>query len=138
MSITTLSAAASGVQPKSLHFGNFVVGTSSGTGLTASAAATYMLLAKLPPNAKNVQLIVKHTSGAATGVMNYGVVAGDGSWAASVLGSSVASGDMHISAPVDLTWDEAGSEKVKYVTMSNVSGTLTASLTVNYQVCFGY
>ena len=136
MSTVTASLAASGVVPKANHYTNVVVGTRSGT-LSLSGSAL-LPMAKIPPNAKDVQLIVQHISGATTGVMNYGTRAEDGSLAASALGSSIASGVTHISAPIALTWDDAGGERLKYVTASLVSGTVTASLVFNYQITYGF
>ena len=136
MATVTASLAASGVVPKANHYTNILAGEK--TGALSLSGSALMLLAKIPPNCKSVQLIAKHTSGAATGVVNYGTRAGDGSLAASVLGSALASGTIHISTPIDVTWDEAGGERLKYVTMSLVSGTVTTSLIVSYQITYGF
>jgi hypothetical protein len=136
MATVTASLAASGVVPKANHYTNILSGTRSGT-LSISGQAL-LLMAKIPPNVKDLQLTVQHISGATTGVMNYGTRAQDGSLAASALGSSIASGVTHISPPIDVTWDDAGGETYKYVIASLVSGTVTASLVFNYQITYGF
>ena len=141
MAITTATAslAASGVVPKANHYTNILAGTLAGQVVSLSASAR-VWLAKIPPNAKSVQLIARHASGADTAVINYGISSGDGSsLSASALGSGIADVTFHISAPVDLTWDDAGGERAKYVTATRVSGTVTAvSLAINYQITYGF
>ena len=140
MAITTATAslAASGVVPKANHYTNILAGNKAGVQSLSTSAL--MWLAKIPPDAKNVQLIVHHNSGgAATAVVNYGISSGDGaSISASALGSGIADVTVHISSPVNLTWDDAGGERAKYVTASRVSGSVTASIVYNYQITYGF
>jgi hypothetical protein len=140
MTITTATAslAASGVVPKANHYTNVLAGTK--TGVVSLSASALVWLAKIPPNCKNVQLIVNHNSGgAATAVIDYGIASEDGSVSKSALGSSIADVTTYISAPVNVTWDDAGGERAKYVTANRVSGTVTAvSLAINYQITYGF
>ena len=140
MAITTATAslAASGVVPKANHYTNILAGNKAGVQSLSTSAL--MWLAKIPPDAKNVQLIVHHNSGgAATAVVNYGISSGDGASSKSALGSSIADVTTYISAPVNVTWDDAGGERAKYVTANRVSGTVTAvSLAINYQITYGF
>ena len=141
MTITTATAslAASGVQPRANHYTNVLAGKLAGQVVSLSGSAL-VWLAKIPPNAKSVQLITRHASGATTGVLNYGISSGDGaSISVSALGSGIADVTFHISPPVDVTWDDAGGERAKYVTATRVSGTVTAvSLAINYQITYGF
>lgn len=135
MATVTASAAQSTVNVKGNHVNNIIAGNYAGA-VSLSGSAN-LWLAKVPPNAKQVQLIVRHVSGASTGVANYGIRNGAGSSATySALGSSISSGTTHISPPVNLTWDDTNGERAKYVVASMVSGTVTASLSFSYQVTY--
>jgi hypothetical protein len=135
MATVTASVAANTYVAKGNHVNNIVAGNYAGA--LSLSGSSRLLMAKVPANAKSVQLIVRHVSGASTGVMNYGIRNGAGDSATvSALGSSIASGVTHISPPLDLTWDDANGERVKYVVASAVSGTVTASLSFSYQVTY--
>jgi hypothetical protein len=144
MAVTTLTAslALSTVTPPSVHAGtNTLSGTyNSGATVLSLSASGLLLLAKIPVNAKNVQLISRHTTGATSYSMDFGIGSGDsgGTNSASVLGSAVVFNAVHISPPVSPVWDDAAGERHQYVTGILTTATATTSLIVNYSITYNF
>ncbi len=134
----TASLAYATVQPKANHFGNRIAGTHAVGAISASGSGM-ALLAVVPPNATNVQLLVRHNSGGETAlVMNYGYRTENASLSASAFISSLADVTTMISAPVNFTRDEANYERRRFITATKVSGTAGASTVINYQITYDF
>ena len=108
--------------------------------LSASASAV-LLLAKIPPQAKDVQILWQADPTGATGAkLQFGIKSGD-SVTASAL---VALTDIAVtntvgpilSARYTPTWDDSAGETVKYVQCSVGSGTVSAGFVLRYQVTY--
>jgi len=134
----TASLALSTYTPPANHMGNVLKGQYVGVDVSSSASGL-ILLAKIPAYAKNVQLIVQHNTASTAWVGDYGILNGvTASASVSAFLGAAAAGSVHISAPYQPTWDDANSEKFKYVTVNHDSGTVTASISIRYQISYDF
>lgn len=73
---TYTSTVFAGYQPKDIEKGVVSVNGSINLGATASSAGDILFLAKIPNGARPLELIVDHTTGATTQVLDYGLSSG--------------------------------------------------------------
>ena len=141
MATTTItgSLAAAAVQPPANHVVNVVSGQASLASLSASGSGM-ALLCVIPPNAKNVQLEAYHTSGGETAcVMNYGYRTENGSLSASALmAGGLADVTVGLGKPINMSPDDATSERRRFVTATKLSGTAGAAAFCNFRLTYTF
>lgn len=144
MASTTLTTTAA--QPnfpiQANTFGNRVCGTFSGTALSASACAV-LLVCKIPPTARNVQVTWAAIHTGATGAkLQFGIKSQDSVTASALQGNlDIAvtnKTSAQITAAYTPTWDDSAGETVKYVQCSVASGTVTAGFVLDYEVKYDF
>jgi len=133
----TRTASLAMVGPKAVHAGvNAVSGSYTGAGLSASGSGL-LLLARIPATCQVIGLLCRISSPATTQTMNFGVRSQDGtSISASLIGAAVAGSNLIASRVVPVNLSANTSEKYKYVTASIDTGTVTASMQINYTILY--
>jgi hypothetical protein len=136
----TCSLAQPAAVPLANHTMNILSGSYSGAISTSGSAR--ILMAKIPATATRVQLTTRHTSGATSQVLNFGLKSGTaGSYTDSVsVFGQVADGVTFLSPAVDAStrWNADTGETFKYVIASLQSGSVTASFCLNYQITYTF
>lgn len=128
----TASLALSTTPVNGDHMGGNIRGTFDAAGFSSTASGV-ILLGKIPVNAKNVQVACYYQTGSATYGLELGVRNGATTSATvSALGIAVEAG--FIGPVYTPTWDDASGETFKYVQAMQDSGSVTASLTMNYSI----
>lgn len=108
--------------------------------LSASASAV-LLLAKIPPGAKDVQIIWNALHTGATGAkLQFGIKSGDSVTASALMSlTDIAVTNLagpFVSKRYTPGWDDSAGETVKYVQCSVGSGTVSAGFVLDYQITF--
>jgi len=137
--VTIAGSAAPLYTPLGSHT---IVGSNSGIAASLSASASaVLLLAKIPPNCKNIQMTWQAIHTGATGAkLQFGIKSGDSVSASALMTlTDIAVTDLagpFMSKTYTPTWDDSAGETVKYVQCSVGSGTASAAFVVDYSITF--
>lgn len=142
-STTKTVTIAQSSAPTVAHLGvNVIAGSNAGLSASLSASASAVLLcAKIPVNAKNVQVIWQAIHTGATGAkLQWGIKSGDSVTASALMAlTDIAVTNLsgpHMGPVYQPTWDDSAGDSVKYVQCSVGSGTVAAAFVVDYQITF--
>jgi len=150
MATVTASLAQSTVIPPANHVLNILGG--SHEAILSTSAVSRLLMAKIPANAKRVQVLVSgtHGGGTAAGDINIGIVpgtAGSNTLSISAFGSfkpAAAAVDEaaanFLSGTLDMSdrWNQVAGETFKYIVASNASATITTAFSLKWQITYGF
>lgn len=139
---TTTYAQASAPVYTQVGGSHTIIGSTSGvaSALSASGSAV-LLLAKIPPRAKTVQLTWQALHTGATGAkLQFGIKSADSVSASALMTLTdiavTALAGPFVGGVYKPTWDDSAGETVKYVQCSVGSGTVTAGFVLDYHITY--